>query len=166
MKKVIRLSESQLINVIERIIKEQGVVDVIASASDYGFNPTAYQPTIGQNVDLKCKTYKTKSELVLSLFTVLRSVQGQPKQEDQVIQSLVQQISKDPINGLKNIKTPEQMGSVLNAYHKKFKKPFYHFLNSKSPDWESIWKTVKKFISNKVKIDYCKTSNNTGVEWS
>ena len=159
MKKIIRLTESDLERIVRRVIQEQalgGLLDM----------PETGQDVIGvQTQPTGCKTYKSLSELVLDLFGKLRSVSGQPSQSDKTIQSWVQRLSNS-MNGLgatndltkvfTEIKTQQQMGSVLNAYNKKFGRTLYQDLSGEHTiSWDTIWGLVKKFKTG-IKIETCK----------
>jgi hypothetical protein len=57
---------------------------------------------------------------------------------------------------LSEIKTKEQMGSVLNAYNKKFGKTLWQDLSGEQTiTWNTIWGIVKKFKSG-ISMDGCK----------
>jgi hypothetical protein len=64
--------------------------------------------------------------------------------------------SNDLKKVLSEIKTKEQMGSVLKAYNKKFGKTLYQDLNGEyTITWDTIWELVKKFKSE-ISMDECK----------
>ena len=51
------------------------------------------------------------------------------------------------------------MGSVLNAYNKKFGKTLYQDLSGEHTiTWDTIWELVKKFKKG-ISIDGCKVQN-------
>ena len=162
MKKVIRLTESDLARIVNRVIKEQGFLGGLESMPELGqdvVGVTQYQNPTG------CKTFREKKEFVLDLFIGLRKVSGQPSQSDKTIQSWVQRIhnillkvggSDDLRKVFNEIKTQQQMGSVLVAYNKKFGKPMYQDLSEKlTISWDTVWDMVKKFKTG-IKIKMCK----------
>ena len=115
-----------------------------------------------------CKTYKSSGELSLELFGKLRSVAGQTNQLDKTIQSWILRLnnsmsgvgsSNDLTKVLSEIKTQQQMGSVLNAYNKKFGKTLYQDLSGEHTiTWDTIWGLVKKFKSG-ISMNGCKEYN-------
>jgi hypothetical protein len=57
---------------------------------------------------------------------------------------------------LSEIKTPQQLGSVLEAYETKFKRKLYNDLKGEyTISWDTIWNYIKKF-SKTLSIDYCR----------
>ena len=89
MKKVIRLTESDLTRIVKRIINEQ-----IFFGNSGGL--TLGTPEIDNGtVDLTdgssnpCLAYKSSAELTLELFGKLRGISGQPNQLDKTIQSWI-----------------------------------------------------------------------------
>jgi hypothetical protein len=160
MKRVVKLTESDLEHIVRRVIREQalgGLLDMPETGQDV--------IGVGPINPIGCKTYKSSSELVLELFGKLRSVSGQPNQSDKTIQSWVQRLSNS-MNGLgasndltkvfTEIKTQQQMGSVLNAYNKKFGRTLYQDLSGEHTiSWDTIWSLVKKFKTG-IKIEMCK----------
>jgi hypothetical protein len=67
--------------------------------------------------------------------------------------------SNDLTKVLSEIKTQQQMGSVLNAYNKKFGKTLYQDLSDEHTiTWDTIWGLVKKFKKG-ISIDGCKVQN-------
>jgi indole-3-glycerol phosphate synthase len=161
MKKVIKLTESDLTRIVRRVIQEQalgGLLDM----------PEVGQDVVGINNAQLCKTTKTSSELVMELFMKLKKLKGLTSQSDKTIQSWVQRLSKsmsgvgvsnDLLKVFKEIKTPQQMGSVLIAYNNKFGRSLYKDLSGEHTiTWETIWTNVKKF-SPSLNISYCKTLN-------
>lgn len=169
MKKVVRLTEKDLTRIVKRVMNEQLAMggQMIGAASDWGVNLTPHD--IGSPTQ-KCKVKKNSSELVLELFKKLRSLKGQPDSGGSKIQSLIVRLSNS-IKGLgmddtsfkkiiNEITTPEEMGSILNGYYKKFGRNFYQDLSGEyTTGWDTIWGMVKKFATDKVKIDYCKVTN-------
>lgn len=162
MKKVIKLTESDLTRIVRRVIQEQLSLGGLEAMPETG------QDVIGVglgNTIIGCKTYREKKEFVLDLFIGLRKISGQPSQSDKTIQSWVQRIhnillkvggSDDLRKVFNEIKTQQQMGSVLLAYNKKFGKPMYQDLSEKiTISWDTVWDMVKKFKKG-IKIKVCK----------
>jgi hypothetical protein len=171
MKKVIKLTESDLTRIIRRIIKEQPFGGLLGM-------PETGQDVVGvHNYQLNlntssCKTTKTSSELVMELFMKLRKLSGLTNQSDKTIQSWVQRLSNsmsgvgitnDLLKVFNEIKTPQQMGSVLLTYNNKFGRSLYQDLSGEHTiTWETIWTTVKKFSSS-LNISHCKTLNTSST---
>jgi hypothetical protein len=165
MKKIVRLTESDLTRIVKRVINEQmffGNGGGLLSMPETGYDAG----TINNNpVEGSCKTYKSSGELTLELFGKLRGIAGQTNQLDKTIQSWILRLnnsmkglgsSNDLSKVLSEIKTKEQMGSVLNAYNKKFGKTLYQDLSGEQTiTWNTIWGIVKKFKSG-ISIDACK----------
>ena len=165
MKRIIRLTERDLTRLVKRVINEQmllgnagGLLSMPETGQDiYGLNKD-YQPS-------RCKTYKSSGELTLELFGKLRVVAGQTSQSDKTIQSWILRLnnsmkgigsSNDLSKVLSEIKTKEQMGSVLNAYNKKFGKTLWQDLSGEQTiTWNTIWGIVKKFKSG-ISMNGCK----------
>ena len=163
MKRIIRLTESDLARIAKLVINEQM----------FGFSTpeTGYDVGMVNHKDLEklvmgpCKTYKSSGELTLELFGKLRSIAGQTNQLDKTIQSWILRLnnsmkglgaSNDLSKVLSEIKTKEQMGSVLNAYNKKFGKTLYQDLSGEQTiTWNTIWGIVKKFKSG-ISMNGCK----------
>ena len=163
MKKIIRLTESDLTRIVKRVIQEQGFLGGLEAMPETGQDVVG----LGQSYTnlVGCKTFREKKEFVLDLFIGLRKVSGQPSQSDKTIQSWVQRIhnilsqvggSDDLRKVFNEIKTQQQMGSVLVAYNKKFGKPMYQDLSEKlTISWDTVWDMVKKFKTG-IKIKMCK----------
>jgi hypothetical protein len=170
MKKVIKLTESDLIRIVRRVIQEQPLGGLLGM-------PETGQDVVGvHNYQLNtssCKTTKTSSELVMELFMKLRKLSGLTNQSDKTIQSWVQRlsnsmsgvgVSNDLLKVFKEIKTPQQMGSVLIAYDNKFGRKLYEDLSGEHTiTWETIWTNVKKF-SPSLNISHCKTLNTPSTQ--
>ena len=166
MKKVIKLTESDLTRIIRRIIKEQPIGGLLGM-------PETGQDVVGvYNYQLNtssCKTTKTSSELVMELFMKLKKLSGLTNQSDKTIQSWVQRlsnsmsgvgVSNDLLKVFNEIKTPQQMGSVLLTYNNKFGRSLYQDLSGEHTiTWNTIWLSIKKFAPF-LKISYCKVSNS------
>jgi hypothetical protein len=167
MGRIVRLTERDLTRLVKRVINEQ-----IFFGSSGGL--TLGTPEIDNgSVDLRvgssnpCLTYKSSAEMTLELFGKLRGVAGQTNQLDKTIQSWILRLnnsmtgvgaSNDLTKVLSEIKTQQQMGSVLNAYNKKFGKTLYKDLSGEyTISWDTIWGIVKKFKSGSgISIDRCK----------
>ena len=167
MKKIIRLTESDLVLIVKRVMNEQGFFGGLEAMPELGQDVVGiHKSNYSTNYSDKCKTYKSSSELVLDLFTKLRGVSGQPSQSDKTIQSWIQRLhnsmsglgaTSDLTKVFNEIKTQQQMGSLLNAYNKKFGKALYQDLNVEHTiTWDTIWNLVKKFKSG-IKLEVCKT---------
>ena len=152
---------------VKRVIKEQPLGGLLGM-------PETGQDVVGlgqsQSNFVGCKTFREKKEFVLDLFIGLRKVSGQPSQSDKTIQSWVQRIhnilsqvggSDDLRKVFNEIKTQQQMGSVLLAYDKKFGKPMYQDLSQKlTISWDTVWDMVKKFKKG-IRIKMCKAYHPT-----
>ena len=168
MGRIIRLTERDLTRLVKRVINEQiffGNGGGLLSMPDTG------QDVVGLHKDYqqsRCKTYKSSGELSLELFGKLRGISGQPNQLDKTIQSWILRLnnsmtgvgaSNDLTKVLSEIKTQQQMGSVLNAYNKKFGRTLYQDLSGEHTiTWDTIWEIVKKFKSG-ISIYGCKEQN-------
>ena len=164
MKRIIRLTEVDLTRIVKRVINEQlgGLLNMPETGQDVvGINNMGSPKS-------RCKTYKSSGELSLELFGKLRGISGQPNQLDKTIQSWILRLhnsmtgigaSNDLTKVLSEIKTQQQMGSVLNAYNKKFGKTLYQDLSGEHTiTWDTIWELVKKFKKG-ISIDGCKVQN-------
>ena len=162
MKRIVRLNENDLIRIVKKILNEQMTAIQMASSSpEFGQEVTGQ---VGNYTDM-CETNKTSSELVLEIFKTSRGVQGQPSQSDKTIQDWVTRISKsmegagitsDFTKVLNEIKTAQQLGSVLNAYNTKFKRTLYQDLSGEyTISWDTIYNSIKKFLTP-LKIGWCK----------
>ncbi len=158
------LTENQAKKLLS-VVSEQlpMAADIITSAADFGVN---LDVGASKNLDDRaCKIKKNSSELVLSVFAKSRGTSGRPNINDKTIQSWVSRISKSMdgagITGdfqkvLSEIKTPQQLGSVLEAYETKFKRKLYNDLKGEyTISWDTIWNYIKKF-SKTLSIDYCR----------
>ena len=171
MKRIIRLTERDLTRIVKRVINEQvPLTSLLGAASDTGLSIPNYANdlTVANQNAMKpgCKTYKSYGELTLELFGKLRGIAGQTNQLDKTIQSWILRLnnsmkgvgpSNDLTKVLSEIKTKEQMGSVLNAYNKKFGKTLYQDLKG-----TDVWGLVKKFRSG-IQMDACKERNTQTV---
>jgi hypothetical protein len=162
MKKVIKLTESDLTRIIRRVIQEQNIGGLLDM-------PETGQDVVGITNSKLCKTTKTSSELVMELFIKLKKLSGLTNQSDKTIQSWAQRlsnsmsgvgVSNDLLKVFKEIKTPQQMGSVLLTYNNKFGRSLYQDLSGEHTiTWNTIWLSIKKFAPF-LKISYCKVSNS------
>jgi hypothetical protein len=170
MKKIIRLTERDLTRIVRRVINEQvPLIDILSTASDIGLDIPNYsdQLTQADRQSLKsgCKTYKSSCVLSLDLFSKLRGIAGQTNHLDKTIQSWILRLhnsitgvgaSNDLSKVLSEIKTKQQMGSVLNAYYKKFGTSLHQDLSGEyTISWDTIWGIVKKFKAG-ISMDACK----------
>jgi len=164
-KRIIRLTESDLSRIVRRVINEQLLV---ASGGGLLSMPETGQDVVGltkTRVLDPCKTYKSLGELTLELFGKLRAISGQTSLLDKTIQSWILRLnnsmkgvgsSNDLTKVLSEIKTKEQMGAVLNAYNKKFGKTLWQDLSGEQTiTWNTIWGIVKKFKSG-ISMNGCK----------
>ena len=164
MKRTVRLTESDLTRLVRRVIKEQ-FLGGLEAMPELGYS---FDTGVGNAPQTGCKTYKSSGELSLELFGKLRGISGQPNQLDKTIQSWILRLhnsmtgvgaSNDLTKVLSEIKTQQQMGSVLNAYNKKFGKTLYQDLSGEHTiTWDTIWELVKKFKKG-ISIDGCKVQN-------
>jgi hypothetical protein len=164
MKRTVRLTESDLTRLVRRVIKEQ-FLGGLEAMPELGYSVDI---GVGNTPQTGCKTYKSSGELSLELFGKLRGISGQPNQLDKTIQSWILRLhnsmtgvgaSNDLTKVLSEIKTQQQMGSVLNAYNKKFGKTLYQDLSDEHTiTWDTIWGLVKKFKKG-ISIDGCKVQN-------
>ena len=176
MKKVIRLTESDLTRLVKRVINEQiffgnsGGLTLGTPEIDNG----TVDLTVGSSNP--CLAYKSSAELTLELFGKLRGVgltitkteEKNNTGQYQTIQSWISRLnnsmtgagaSNDLTKVLSEIKTQQQMGSVLNAYNKKFGKTLYQDLSGEHTiTWDTIWGLVKNFKKG-ISIDGCKEWN-------
>ena len=165
MSRIIRLTERDLSRLVKRVINEQllGNAGGLLSMPEVdSVDPAMF---VDMNVSKKCLTYKSSAEMTLELFGKLRGVAGQTNQLDKTIQSWILRLnnsmtgvgaSNDLTKVLSEIKTQQQMGSVLNAYNKKFGKTLYKDLSGEyTISWNTIWGIVKKFKSG-ISINVCK----------
>ena len=168
MSRIIRLTERDLTRLVKRVINEQmffgnsGGLTLGTPEIDNG----TVDLTVGSSNP--CLAYKSSAEMTLELFGKLRGISGQPNQLDKTIQSWILRLhnsmtgvgaSNDLTKVLSEIKTQQQMGSVLNAYNKKFGKTLYQDLSGEHTiTWDTIWELVKKFKKG-ISIDGCKVQN-------
>ena len=155
------LTESQLKR-LYGIISEQlpMAADIISGASDFGVNIDATGDMSGAG----CQTLKTSAQKVIDSFAKSRTLSGKPSMNDKTIQNWVLRISKsmegagitsDFQKVLSEIKTAQQLGSVLDAYQNKYKRLLYNDLKGEyTISWDTIWNSIKKFQST-LKIDPC-----------
>jgi len=164
MKRTVKLTESDLTRLVRRVIKEQ-ILGGLELMPELGYS---VDTGVGNVPKTGCKTYKSSGELSLELFGKLRGISGQPNQLDKTIQSWILRLhnsmtgvgaSNDLTKVLSEIKTQQQMGSVLNAYNKKFGKTLYQDLSGEHTiTWDTIWGLVKNFKKG-ISIDGCKVQN-------
>ena len=161
MKRIIRLTEVDLTRIVKRVIKEQ-FLGGLEAMPELGYS---VDTGVGNAPQTGCKTYKSSGELTLDLFSKLRGIAGQTNHLDKTIQSWILRLhnsitgfgaSNDLSKVLSEIKTKQQMGSVLNAYYKKFGTSLHQDLSGEyTISWDTIWGIVKKFKSG-ISIDPCK----------
>lgn len=142
---------------------------------------------IGLPVNSKCKNPKSKRDLIIELFKYAKLTMGQPKQSDLNIQKIIKQLidvtdtsktfsqltktdfdisnkTKQILNQktipqvLSQIKTVQELGSVLNGYEKTTKQ----HLSSKIGDniSKAVWDVVSKFSKGVIKT-MCKDKPGT-----
>jgi hypothetical protein len=143
------------------VSEQMGVMDVLASMPETGQEVTGM---VGSSTS-PCEVSKTSSEMVLELFGKARGLSGQPSQTDSKIQNWVTRISKSIAGAgitddfrkvMSEIKTAPELGSVLNAYNKKFGRKLYDDLKSEyTISWDTVRSYVKKF-DKAVNLGWCK----------
>jgi hypothetical protein len=168
MKRIIKLTESDLIRIVRRVIKEQGpqFIDIISGASNFGLN---FDAGIDGGM-YGCKTQKSSYDLVIELFNKSKNLNNKPSTSDTQIKKWVSRIysSMDGIGMgddftkvLSEIKTPEQLGAVLDSYRITHKNYLSVDLSGEyTISWDTIWNNLKKFQSI-LKIDSCAKYNTT-----
>jgi hypothetical protein len=134
--------------------------DMITSASDFGINIDATGNMSGGG----CEKQKTSAQKVMDAFSRSRTLSGKPSKDDKTIQNWVSRISKsmegvgitsDFQKVLSEIKTAQQLGSVLDAYNYKYKRLLFNDLKGEyTISWGTIWSSIKKFQPT-LKIDTC-----------
>jgi hypothetical protein len=162
MNKIIRLTESDLVRIVKQVIKEQPLGGLL------NMPETGYS-AVDIHSFSDCEVNATEAEMILEMFGGLRGLKGQPSTSDKTIQSWVKRlynsmsgvgISSDLTKVLNEIKTPQQMGAVLNAYNQKYGRPLYKDLSAEyGITWKTIWNIVKKFEKS-VTVNYCKKLRN------
>jgi hypothetical protein len=147
------LTERQL-KKLYGIISEQlpMAADIISGASDFGVNIDA---TGDMSSNVGCQVPKTSAQKVIDSFAKSRTLSGKPSMNDKTIQNWVLRISKsmegagitsDFQKVLSEIKTAQQLGSVLDAYNNKYKRLLYNDLKGEyTISWDTIWNVIKKF---------------------
>ena len=164
MKRIIKLTESDLTRIVKRVIEEQGFLGGLEAMPETGQDVIGVGPG-GTLFGGLCEVRKTSGELTLELFSKLRGLSGQPSQTDKTIQSWVVRLNTsmlgvgltdDLIKVFNEIKTPQQMGAVLVNYNNKYKRPLYQDLSGEHTiSWQTIWGSLKKFTKG-LKLDSCK----------
>ena len=166
MKRIIKLTESDLACIVRRVIKEQGpaFVDMISGASNFGVN---IDPVSGLNGSYGCQKKKSSYDLVIELFNLSKKT---PSTIDTQIKNWVRRIytsmdgigiSDDFTKVLSEIQHPKQLGAVLNHYFTTYKNYLSADLSGEyTISWDSIWNKLKKFQST-LKIDSCAKYNTT-----
>jgi hypothetical protein len=167
MKKIIRLTESDLSRIVRLIIKEQGpmAIDMISGASNFGLN---LDSGVGGSSGLSgCQKKKSSYDLVIELFNLSKK---NPSTIDTQIKKWVSRIytsmdgigiSDDFTKVLSEIQNPKQLGAVLNHYFTTYKNYLSADLSGEyTISWDSIWNKLKKFQST-LKIDSCAKYNTT-----
>jgi hypothetical protein len=134
--------------------------DMITGASDFGIN---IDP-MGNLGSGGCEKQKTSAQKVMDAFARSRTLSGKPSKDDKTIQNWVSRISKsmegagitpDFQKVLSEIKTAQQLGSVLDAYNYKYKRLLFNDLKGEyTISWDTIWASIKKFQPT-LKIDIC-----------
>jgi len=155
MKRIIRLTESDLARIVKRVIKEQSIL----SLPDFG------QDVVGlHKTGPRCTSYKEPNQVVFDIFMKARKSTGQPSQSDQKIINWVKRIgtsiqgtgiSSDFTKVLSEIKTPQELGAVVIGYNTKYKRPLYQDL---SGEYGISWKTIRTSLSKMekdLKIEDC-----------
>jgi hypothetical protein len=145
------------------IVSEQlpMAADIITSAADFGIN---IDPTGNLSGTNSCEKLKTSAQKVMDAFARSRTLSGKPSKDDKTIQNWVSRISKSMVGAgitgdfqkvLSEIKTPQQLGSVLDSYNNKYKRLLYNDLKGEyTISWDTIWSSIKKFQPT-LKIDTC-----------
>ena len=149
MKKIIRLTESDLTRIIKRVIKEQSIL----SMPDLGNDAVGLHKT-----GVGCMSYKEDNQIVFDIFMGSRKSTGQPSQNDQKIKNWVTRIggsiagtgiSPDFTKVLSEIKTPQELCAVLIVYSTKYKRPLYDDL---SGEYEISCKTIRTSLGKMEKV--------------
>jgi hypothetical protein len=157
------LTERQMENLLGSINEQLTAMagDMITGASDFGVNIDATGDMSGTN---SCEKLKTSAQKVMDAFARSRTLSGKPSKDDKTIQNWVSRISKsmegtgitsDFQKVLSEIKTAQQLGSVLDAYNYKYKRLLFNDLKGEyTISWDTIWASIKKFQPT-LKIDTC-----------
>jgi hypothetical protein len=156
------LTERQMENLLGSINEQLAMAtDIITSASDFGVNIDSTGDLSGGK---SCEKQKTSAQKVMDAFSRSRTLSGKPNMNDKTIQNWVSRISKsmegtgitsDFQKVLSEIKTAQQLGSVLDAYNYKYKRLLFNDLKGEyTISWDTIWTSIKKFQPT-LKIDTC-----------
>ena len=159
------LTESQLNRLINEQVPLANLLDVGSNWSTDSSIPSATPDDIGVSNFNSCKNPKNKRQLVMELFAHARKVKGQSKTTDSAIQEKVKKLSnlQNLENVIGQIKTIEELGSVLNGYAKTYG----HNLSDKIDLERSkkVWDKLMRF-SGGVITNFCNSSTSSTVSWS
>ena len=167
MSKKIRLTETELINLIKRVIKEQpSVVDMVTSASDWGISLGPGLPDTniesGKNCDEEFEDY----EFVANSFNWCRYDSKADKYSwegnwaaNQVMTDVQTTSSQDLITpAIKTISTAKDFCQFVNSYY-KFKGDLYNDIDKyvyTSNKWSKIREAIPRDFKITAKIPVCK----------
>jgi len=160
------LTESQLKRLINEQVPLGNLLDVGSNWTTDSSVPGSSIPSdISGSNSSSCKNPKNKRQLVMELFAHARKVKGQSKTTDSAIQEKVKKLSnlQNLENVIGQIKTIEELGSVLNGYAKTYG----HNLSDKIDLERSkkVWDKLMRFSSGVI-TNFCNSSNSSTTSLS
>jgi len=160
MSKKIRLTESELINLIKRVIKEQpSVIDMVVSSTDWGLSLGPNPPDSGaESVLDKCEKEFEDYEFVANSFNWCRYDSKADKYAwdgnwaaNQVKTDVQTTSSQDLITpALKTISTAKDFCQFVNSYY-KFKGDLYNDIDKYVTTYNK-WGKIREAIPRDFKI--------------
>ena len=168
MSKKIRLTESELINLIKRVIKEQpSVIDMVVSSTDWGLSLGPNPPDSGaESVLDKCEKEFEDYEFVANSFNWCRYDSKADKYAwdgnwaaNQVKTDVQTTSSQDLITpALKTISTAKDFCQFVNSYY-KFKGDLYNDIDkyvTMYNKWGRIREAIPREFKTTANIPVCK----------
>jgi hypothetical protein len=164
MKRIIRLTESDLVRLVKRVIKEQSITPRFnisntprfnISKGPGGFSGKTPRSEYDDGVVNFDHPIRTKSkDWVRETFVNAHELHGK---SDSNSHSIAKQLHTD-IEGLgsgeilktlRAIKTIEQLSSVITSYYELYKLSLYvEIENEFSTSWDSLWLSIKRLNPN------------------
>jgi hypothetical protein len=151
MSRIIRLSESDLVKIVKRVIKEQGIIGALADPSNVGLGVNT---DVGLGGSGGCKKDNPSKNKLTQLFTYCNKVQSDTNTtkikawNDRLYRSMKGLgTNEDFIKVLDEIKTINELAAIWKTFKYDNENLWQWMGGEMKYSWDDTWSHLKKFQS-------------------
>lgn len=161
MKRIIRLTESDLVRLVKRVIKEQSILSGgnnpmfnISKGTGEFSGKTPRSETDNSVVDFDHPIRAKSKDWVRETFVKAHKLHGKSDSDSNYIAKRLHADidglgSGEILKTLNTIKTINQLSSVITSYNELYKLSLYVDIESEwSTSWDSLWLSIKRLNPN------------------